>query len=454
MLALGALAAAVLGGRLGAGDLVGDPVIYAALAKAAVRRGEWATQWLAGRPFFDKPPLVVWLTALSFRLFGVATWSARLPSVACAVGCCLATTTLGARIGGRRVGLAAGAVLALTPGFIRFGSTLFLDAPFVLCALLGFHATLDAWARDGRGLWRAGAWFGLAFMAKGAQTLVVPAILVGTWVVGGAERPPFRALVAAGAAFVAVTLPWHAWELWRWGGAFVAGTVSDVTEKLGDAPALAVYVRAVAETTLPWLPLALTGVWRTARGGLRTPALRLLAVWTALAYGVLLAAGKQSPRYLMLVHPALAIWTALAVAPWLPATPRLARAVGAAAAVAWVAMLAWPRALHPTGVRDAVVALAPALGPSPDPVQGFRLRHEGTRARFYYYLDRDVRSSDQPDVLAELPPGTPIVAAARYAPELAADGRFAEAKRSRDFVVFRPVGMAPPDAIPQGASLR
>src|SRR5207247_5763590 len=54
--ALALLATALLAGRLAEGDLIGDPVIYAAVAKSMLVRGEWGTQYLAGQPFIDKPP--------------------------------------------------------------------------------------------------------------------------------------------------------------------------------------------------------------------------------------------------------------------------------------------------------------------------------------------------------------------------------------------------------------
>src|SRR5216110_2182574 len=131
-LGLALLATALLAGRLAEGDLIGDPVIYAAVAKSMLVRGEWGTQYLAGQPFFDKPPLVVWLAALAFKLFGVSTWSARLPGVALGIAACLVLWRLGAFLFDERVGLAAGAILALTPGFVRFGSTLLLDTALAL----------------------------------------------------------------------------------------------------------------------------------------------------------------------------------------------------------------------------------------------------------------------------------------------------------------------------------
>ena len=438
-LGLALLATALLAGRLAEGDLIGDPVIYAAVAKSMLVRGEWTTLYLAGQPFFDKPPLVVWLAALAFKLFGVSTWSARLPGVALGIAACLVLWRLGAFLFDERVGLAAGAILALTPGFVRFGSTLLLDTALALGALAGLLATARAFARGGRGLWQAGVWFGVAFLGKGALALGAPAVLAVCWLAApGDRRPPLRAPVLAALAFFAVVLPWHLYEAWVWGWPFVRGYLYDVSGKMGEPSRAAVYLRALVITTLPWLPLAAVGAWRSWRGGERGDGLRLLTVWTLVAYGFLFAAAKHSPRYLMLLHPALALWAALALRPLLPAPRTLGLWTTAAAGLAWAVMLVWPYPLHPGGTGAAVTALAPVLGPRQAPLAGFRLKHEGTRARFAFYADReDVRTFDDPDALVRLGAGTPVVTARRDAPALAADGRFEELRRSRDFVAFR-----------------
>ena len=41
--------------------------------------GDWVTPRLAGVVDFEKPPLVYWLMAGSYSVFGVHDWSARLP---------------------------------------------------------------------------------------------------------------------------------------------------------------------------------------------------------------------------------------------------------------------------------------------------------------------------------------------------------------------------------------
>lgn len=54
---------------------------YAEIARIMAETGDWITPWFDyGVPFWGKPPLSFWLEALSFRLFGVTEFAARLPS--------------------------------------------------------------------------------------------------------------------------------------------------------------------------------------------------------------------------------------------------------------------------------------------------------------------------------------------------------------------------------------
>ena len=86
------------------------------------QRGDWVTPWWNGEKFFDYPVWGYWMVALSFRLFGVSPWAARLP-----------------------VALAASAVVVATylllfcwphggePARLRHGRALHLDAERLRC---------------------------------------------------------------------------------------------------------------------------------------------------------------------------------------------------------------------------------------------------------------------------------------------------------------------------------
>src|SRR5688572_4177884 len=53
-------------------------------ALTMLETGNYVVPYVGGEPYLRKPPLVNWLVAGSFKLFGVRNeWAARLPSTLC-----------------------------------------------------------------------------------------------------------------------------------------------------------------------------------------------------------------------------------------------------------------------------------------------------------------------------------------------------------------------------------
>src|SRR5207249_7769727 len=72
------LAAFVLLARLGYGALDDwDEAIFAQVSKEMVRGGDWLTPHWNYLPYFNKPPLLMWSTALLYLAFGVSEFTAR-----------------------------------------------------------------------------------------------------------------------------------------------------------------------------------------------------------------------------------------------------------------------------------------------------------------------------------------------------------------------------------------
>ncbi|MCH2048591.1 MAG: glycosyltransferase family 39 protein [Trichodesmium sp. ALOHA_ZT_67] len=69
--------------------------IFAETARQMVKTGDWITPYFNGETRFDKPPLIYWLIAISYHLFGINEWSVRLPSAISGTGLmCLGFYTL------------------------------------------------------------------------------------------------------------------------------------------------------------------------------------------------------------------------------------------------------------------------------------------------------------------------------------------------------------------------
>ncbi|HET7487425.1 MAG TPA: glycosyltransferase family 39 protein [Acidimicrobiales bacterium] len=161
----------------------------------------------------DKAPLFLWPMALSARLFGVNSWSILVPQALEGVAAVGVLYLAVRRWFGPAAGLAAGAVMALTPVatlMFRFNNP---DALLVLLLTAGAYAVTRSLEKGSTGwIVLAGSLVGWAFLAKMLQALlVVPAFgLVYLIAAPVALRRRLWQLVLAGAALVASAGWWVA----------------------------------------------------------------------------------------------------------------------------------------------------------------------------------------------------------------------------------------------------
>src|SRR4051794_41854971 len=86
----------------------------------------------------DKPPLALWVQALSARVFGLSSWSMLVPQALMGVATVGLTYDLVRRRFGRAAGFAGGLALALTPGTVAVSRPNKPDALLVLwCVAAG-----------------------------------------------------------------------------------------------------------------------------------------------------------------------------------------------------------------------------------------------------------------------------------------------------------------------------
>ncbi len=159
----------------------------------------------------DKPPLALWVQALSVKAFGFNSLAILVPQALMGVASVALTYDLTRRRWGRAAGFLAGLVLALTPIAVAVSRHNNPDALLVLCCVAALWAFVRA-LEDGRTGWLvlAGVCVGLGFETKmGAALMVVPGIAAAwLWVAPRGRVAALRGLLAGGAAMVAVGLAW------------------------------------------------------------------------------------------------------------------------------------------------------------------------------------------------------------------------------------------------------
>ena len=159
----------------------------------------------------DKPPLSLWVQALSARIFGFHPLSVLVPQALMGVGATVLTYDLVRRRFGRAAGFAAGLVLALTPIAVAMSRHNNPDELLALCCVAALWFAVRA-LEDGRTKWLvlSGVCVGLGFEAKMAVALmVVPGIaLAYFWVAPRGRVAALRQLLLGGVALVVVGLAW------------------------------------------------------------------------------------------------------------------------------------------------------------------------------------------------------------------------------------------------------
>jgi 4-amino-4-deoxy-L-arabinose transferase-like glycosyltransferase len=197
---------------LGYFGLVGaDEPRYAQVAREMLARHDWITPTLGGKPWLEKPVLYYWQAILSYRIFGVSDWAARLPSAADATLMVVAIYLFLRRF---RPGfhLDGALITACAAGVIGFARAAGPDMPLastLTIALLAWYA----WHESGKAAYLAlfYVFLGLGTLAKGpvapflaAAIVVIFAAAVRDW------RLVWRTLWIPGILlFCVVALPWY-----------------------------------------------------------------------------------------------------------------------------------------------------------------------------------------------------------------------------------------------------
>jgi 4-amino-4-deoxy-L-arabinose transferase-like glycosyltransferase len=142
----------------------------------------------------DKPPLALWVQALSARIFGFHPLSLLIPQALMGVAAAVLIYDLVRRRFGRPAGFVAGIALATTPITVAMSRHNNPDELLILCCVAALWFAVRA-LEDGRTKWLvlSGICVGLGFETKMAVALfVVPGIAAAYLWVAPSRQPPAR----------------------------------------------------------------------------------------------------------------------------------------------------------------------------------------------------------------------------------------------------------------------
>jgi len=340
--------------RLSGVGLVGpDEPRYAAIAQEMARGGDWVTPRLWGQPWFEKSPLLYWMSGAGFRLGWGPEIAPRLPVALLAVSFLAFYWWILKREFGCLAASLATSILATAVGWVALSQAGVTDLPLAATFSAAMLLALP-WIGRGDRRWLPGTalLLGAAMLAKYQVAAVLALPLAIRWRnLGDLLRARLVGL------FLLIAAPWYAVCYARNGDAFVKVVWEHqfgrfTSGALGHTQHWWYYLPVLVGLLLPWTPLmGLLGRGFDA-GDLRRV---FLLLWAGFGLAFFSLSSNKLGGYLLPLMPPLAALMGLALT-----EARTARG--------WLAACALLLAVFPVAAPVLPAALAEGLSRAPRPV--------------------------------------------------------------------------------------
>lgn len=372
---------------------------YAYIGKLIYETGNWVTPMVApGVPFWAKPPLSMWAIAVSYSIFDVSEFSARLPFFLMVAGMAWLVFVMADNLIGRLGGVISALVFASS------GLSMYLAGGVMTDPALIFGTTLIMVSFSLRMRGKHWAWgylffagLVIALLAKGPIGAVLPGMAIGGWVLWHNKwREIWQKIpwVTGTLLTIAIALPWYVLAEMRTPGFLDYFIVGEHFQRFLDKnwrgdmygaprthPLGTIWLFELI-ATLPWSPLliliALKRNWRAtayAADVWRSEWVRYLALWILVPVLFFSATHAVLITYVGMGIPAFAIATGYVFSRlgWLERP-----------FVASVAMIV-PASLLAAVLLYASNPSTAALQTQLHTLQAFRAEHDANKGLLTYY---------------------------------------------------------------------
>ena len=185
---------------------------HAEAAREMVTRGDYVTLHINGVRYLEKAPLMYWLVAFSFRVFGIHEFAARLPTVLAVLLLAILAMKWAERAFGARASIYAGLFVATTTGVYLFTRILLPEAILSLLIAASLYFFLTGLQDSSRWRWYASySCIALAILTKGLIAPVFAGAAALGYLLLSREWRRWREFhLASGTALILlVAAPWH-----------------------------------------------------------------------------------------------------------------------------------------------------------------------------------------------------------------------------------------------------
>jgi 4-amino-4-deoxy-L-arabinose transferase-like glycosyltransferase len=179
-----------------------------------IKSGDWVTPFANGIRFLEKPPLLYWVTATSFKIFGINEFALRLPTALVVIALVWIVMRMARRAFNEKAAMIAGLSMACSVGTYLFTRETLHDVWLVFFITLAVYAFHKWYSDPLRSLGPALLFYAAiagAMMCKSLIGVAFPIGILAVFFIISREWPKWRSMhLASGLLFfLALTVPWH-----------------------------------------------------------------------------------------------------------------------------------------------------------------------------------------------------------------------------------------------------
>jgi Dolichyl-phosphate-mannose-protein mannosyltransferase len=192
--------------------------VQAQIARNMLQSGDWVTARLDGVAYLEKSPLIYWMMASSYRVFGVHDWAARMPISLAIVLLCWVVYRFGRWSFSEDAGLYSGLALSTCVGLFLFTRILIPDVVLTLAITVAVWAWLRLLepGKPASQWWPVlmGVGFGTGLLLKGLIAVVFPVLTAILYMACTRQLFSVRAwrslrLLIVFPVALLIAVPWH-----------------------------------------------------------------------------------------------------------------------------------------------------------------------------------------------------------------------------------------------------
>lgn len=293
-------------------------------AREILLLSDWVTPHENFFPVLDKPMFFYWLIAISYKVFGITEWAARLPSALAAVGCFALVYRFARTRWGPWEALWSGLILMSAIEFFILSRVVIFDMSLTFCITLALCSFYEA-AHTDAGI-RRKIYCLLMYTALGAGTLikgliglVIPGLIIFFYLLLTKQWPILRRiyLIPGALLYFAIVTPWYLMvdarntgflRYYLWDEHFGRFSSTDFDR----AQPWYFFLGVLFVGFLPWSPLLPMVVKRHWKGSMDDKTI-FVVLWTLLPMVFFSVSSSKLPHYILPIFPALSILTATAL---------------------------------------------------------------------------------------------------------------------------------------------